>query len=59
LILLFLVNFYHAQPNQIIRKEVLQNIESNQQLTAKVEIQLQGVMNEFALSLKKEIAANY
>ena len=40
------------------KRKFLQNMESNQQLTAKVENQLQGIMDEFALSLKKEIAAN-
>lgn len=39
------------------KKKFLQNIESNQELTNKVENQLHEIMDEFALTLKNELAA--
>lgn len=40
------------------KKKFKQNMESNQYLTAKVENKLHGILDEFALSFKKEIATN-
>jgi hypothetical protein len=40
------------------KKKFLQNMTSNQELTAKIENHLLGMMNELTLSLKKEIATN-
>ena len=40
------------------KKKFLQNMGSNQLITAKVENQLQGILDAFSSSLKKGIAAN-
>lgn len=40
------------------KKKFMQNIQVNQELTAKIENQLHGIVDELELSLKKEIVAN-